>query len=213
MAGRRDRYGRYRGNGGIKAYKSNLPTMKAGKGRKRTVIKASGGKRTAQGGWSKKKKIAVGVAVAGAATASSIVARNALRENALKKRHGEDYLPKTVTGYHYAYGNGQRQILKTQSMKSKQKYGLPGTSTGIWFTNDGSSKHRASMTAQYGDNVIKTKFKRSVIERNVTPFKDKSHKWLMVDRKDLKSKFKPHRIEPVDPAIVARAKRIAKGKK
>lgn len=212
MAKRRDKYGRYRGKAGLKAYKSNLPVMKAGK-RPKAVRSAAGGIRTKQGGWSKKKKIAVGVAVAGVATASGVVARNGLRESVLKKKHGDDYLPPTVTGYHYAYGNGQRAILKNQSMYSKQKNKLPGTPTGIWFTNDGSNKHRASMTAQYGDNVIKTKFKRSAIERNLTPFKDNKHKWLMVDRKDLRSKFKPHYTEPVSPAVIARAQRVAKGRK
>lgn len=67
MAGkkRRDKYGRYRGKGGIKAYKSNL------KGKKRGTVKR---KRTPPGqvatrkkGMSKKKKVAIAAAVGVAA--------------------------------------------------------------------------------------------------------------------------------------------------
>lgn len=66
--GRRDKYGRYKAkSGGIKAYKSNLPTMKAGNKRKKpgpvkATVKGPPNKKT--GGWSAKKRVVVG-AVAG----------------------------------------------------------------------------------------------------------------------------------------------------
>lgn len=75
MAARRDKYGRFRGNGGIKAYKSNLKPMKAGT--KRQAPAKRGMKATPQkngSGWSKKKKIAVGAAVVGTAVGVGIAA-------------------------------------------------------------------------------------------------------------------------------------------
>lgn len=124
MAKRRDRHGRYRGKGGIKPYKSNLPKMKSGTKRKQAARKASGGKRTAQGGWSKKKKIAA-IAMAGAATAAvGAGAYAAARKNNIdqfKKTRAELRKP-GVTLYHHTTKGNAASIAKGGFRPTKYRY-------------------------------------------------------------------------------------------
>lgn len=75
--GRRDKYGRYKAkSGGIKAYKSNLPTMKAGKSKKKPLVKVNvsvGGANKKTGQFSKKRAL-IGAAIYGGIYAGVYVA-------------------------------------------------------------------------------------------------------------------------------------------
>lgn len=128
------------------------------------------------------KKVAIAGAAVGVVGVAAYAGHQYAKETGLKKKHGSDYLPRKVPVYHYTYGNSARKITKSQSFISKQRYGLPGTPTGIWFTNQ-ADDNRASMEIQYGENLLKTKVRRKHIERNVKPFRNEDHRWLMVDQK------------------------------
>lgn len=67
-SGKRDKYGRYKGKGGLKPYKSNLPTMKSGTKRKKAVVKVKANKPNKKTGLTGKQKlvIAAGFTVAAA---------------------------------------------------------------------------------------------------------------------------------------------------
>lgn len=186
-----------------------------GRGEKRAHEKAYDKARSKKTGMSRQKKaaIAAGVVVAGAA---AYAAHSYLKESGLKEKHGSAYMPKTITAYHYTYGNSGRKILKGQSMVSKQRYGLPGTSTGVWFTNS-PTDNRASMEIQYGENVLKTKVKRKHVQRHIQPYSNKDHHWMMVDKKNVGVRagriIKPYRTQTIDPIVKARARNYSAARK
>lgn len=166
---------------------------------------------------SRKRKIykaaAVGAA-AGVVAFGAYQGRAAVRESALKKRHGDAYLPRTVPVYHYTYGNSKRKIVKSQSFVSKQRYGLPGTPTGIWFTT--SLGDRPNMEISYGENILKTKVKRKHVQRHIEPFRDTKHRWLMVDAKNTGlragKRVSTHYAVPVSAEARSRARTVKKAR-
>lgn len=101
-------------------------------------------------------------------------------------------------------------------MVSKQRYGLPGTSTGVWFTNS-PTDNRASMEIQYGENVLKTKVKRKHVQRHIQPYSNKDHHWMMVDKKNVGVRagriIKPYRTQTIDPIVKARARNYSAARK
>lgn len=92
MAGRkqRDKHGRFKGKGGIKAYKSNLPK---GGGRKRTAAKKRPSpkpvnpKATPKKGMSKKQK-AAGAALLVGATFAGVAAQRHMEKKGLRVKNG-----------------------------------------------------------------------------------------------------------------------------
>ena len=124
MAKRRDRYGRYRGKGGIKAYKSNLP-MKAGKKRTKPTARNSAGKPSGKTGqWSKKKKIAVGVAIAGGAAGAVGAGVYLKRRDNIKKfkQKSADLRKPGVTLYHHTTKANAASIAKGGFKPTKYRY-------------------------------------------------------------------------------------------
>lgn len=116
-----------------------------------------------KGGSSRRRKVAIGVAVAGSAAVAGYHTRNRVREGALKKRHGADYLPKKFTAYHHTNNNAARRITRTKNWKPTGKNGGHGSKHGVWMTRQ---KHDPEMRAIYGDAQVRVRVnRREVIHR------------------------------------------------
>ena len=95
---------------------------------------------------SNKTKLAVGVVAIGSAGLGAYATRNAVREHKLKKRHGEDYIPRRFTGYHYTSNNSARKIAKSRVWKSTKQNGPHGLADASWFSTRKNDPTQRDMT-------------------------------------------------------------------
>jgi len=103
---------------------------------------------------SNKTKLAIGVVAVGSAGLGAYATRNAVRESKLKKRHGEDYIPRRFTGYHYTSNNSARRIVKTRNWKTTKQNGPHGKADASWFTLRPNDKVQRGQT---GDARVKVR--------------------------------------------------------
>lgn len=97
-------------------------------------------------GKGKKTKLAIGVVAVGAVGLGAYATRNAIRESKLKKRHGEDYIPRRFTGYHYTSNNSARKIVKSRTWKSTKQNGPHGLADASWFSTRKNDPVQRDMT-------------------------------------------------------------------
>lgn len=172
--GRRDKYGRFKAkSGGIKAYKSNLPVMKAGTRRKKAgpiKVKVSFNNRNiSTDGWSKKKKIAAGALAVGAAAVYGYQVHQKLSQiNGTDRRSRRVPASAEVRNYAAKVSRGaptgqnfQNKTPFQQNPSAKQTTGskLPGKSTptqSVKYIDDKSISKANAIVKRYtaGDKTI-----------------------------------------------------------
>lgn len=159
----------------------------------------SGGRRLSR------KKIILGTGVAVGLVVAGGAVRTHVRENALQRKHGDNYIPRKVTGYHHTYRQHHRNILKNQKFKTKSRFHDKQKSNEVWFTT--GSKEGSNM-ALYGDYVVKVKFKRSDIAQHhkgwaktgPTRRGQQHNAWFSVSQSKMKGKkIKNHYVPKANP--------------
>ena len=81
------------------------------------------------------RKAAVVAGVSVAAVVGGVAIRHHVREHALQKKHGEDFVPRKATYHHYTNNNAARRIAKTRKWKVTGKNGGHGHHEGVWLTH------------------------------------------------------------------------------
>lgn len=114
------------------------------------------------------KVVATGAAI-GAVAYAGHKGRHAIRDHALQKRHGGDYVPRKAKYHHYTNSNAARKIVKHRSFKPTGKHAGHGHSEGVWLTRHSKRGHYDGETRDvFGKARVTVKLKRSHVLKHRT---------------------------------------------
>jgi len=151
---------------------------------------------------SRKKKLALtaaGIGVVGAGIVVGAKTRDHLRENALKTKHGEHYLPKKVKLYHYTYKGGHKAIIEQQHFRHLGRHHDQQDPNLVWFHVSHDRRSRSDMEDIYGRHVVSVTVKRGQLSYHP------SWRWASVHRDHLVGKRITSHYDPM-PVISSRAR-------
>lgn len=105
--------------------------------------------------------MAVAAVGLGTAAVAGVAIRHHVREGALQKKHGEDYVPKKAKYHHYTNNNAARRIAKTRNFKPTGKHAGHGHKEGVWLTRHHKKGHYDGMTRDvFGKARVTVKLSR-----------------------------------------------------
>lgn len=111
----------------------------------------------------RRRRYAKGAAVVGAAAvigAGAYATRTHVREGALRKKHGEDYIARNAKYHHYTKPGAARKIAKTKTWKPTGKHTGHGHKDGVWLT---TGKRDGTTRDVFGKARVTTRLKRKEV--------------------------------------------------